>query len=373
TSPIRKRLGLRLKSLDFDEPWIVVDVHVNEDQLSRLPATNIQYCDPARPCTYVVGPGTHRRWEFLLLPDEAGQREMPHDAIWKLLAPWLQPDQARLWRAATYRFHAVVLEQWRSGAVLMAGDAAHQMPPFLAQGMCQGLRDALNLSWKLDRVLHGQADDALLDTYGHERQPQVEEITATVKRLGQIICEREPQRARERDTRLRNDQGGQVRMQLRQSLLPGIHHGVIDRDQAPAGSPFPQPSCTLGTGQAYRLLDDLLPAGFLLMLRQPPTPAQLSQWSTALQALGAQVATLNTAPPPPGVTQLQEEDGVLDGWFTRHTASAALVRPDHVVFGIAPDLAHVDALLQRACQKVALAASTDTNANINASAVSEAP
>ncbi len=114
TSPTRKQMGLALKSLDFDEPWIVVDMHVDEDKLDRLPATNVQYCHPSRPCTYVVGPGTHRRWEFLLLADEAEQREMPHEAIWQLLAPWLTPADARIWRAAAYRFHAVVLERWRN-------------------------------------------------------------------------------------------------------------------------------------------------------------------------------------------------------------------------------------------------------------------
>lgn len=91
TSPTRKQMGLTLKSLDFDEPWIVVDMHVDEDKLDRLPATNVQYCHPSRPCTYVVGPGTHRRWEFLLLADEAEQREMPHEAIWQLLAPGSRP------------------------------------------------------------------------------------------------------------------------------------------------------------------------------------------------------------------------------------------------------------------------------------------
>jgi 3-(3-hydroxy-phenyl)propionate hydroxylase len=110
TSPIRKRLGLKLKSLEFVEPWIVVDMHVSEDRLVQLPSTNIQYCNPARACTYVVGPGTHRRWEFLLLPHEAERREMPHEEIWALLSPWLRPDEAQIWRAATYRFHAVVLE-----------------------------------------------------------------------------------------------------------------------------------------------------------------------------------------------------------------------------------------------------------------------
>ena len=355
TSPTRKRLGLRLKSLDFDEPWIVVDMHVNESVLQRLPGTNIQYCNPARPCTYVVGPGTHRRWEFLLLPQEAGQREMPHDAIWQLLAPWLAPQDATIWRAATYRFHAVVLEQWRQGPVLLAGDSAHQMPPFLAQGMCQGLRDAANLAWKLDWVLKGHAGDELLDTYGAERGPQVEAVTATVKRLGQIICERDTHRARERDESLRAQQGHQVRVQLRQSLLPGIHHGLIDRDAPPIGTPFPQPVCRSvgGVGQA-RMMDDLLGHGFLLVLRDAPSQEWLVQWAEPLQSLQAQVASIDTsAPAVAGVQVLDEADGVLARWFGQYGCNAALVRPDHIVYGIAHSAAQTTGLLQHACEQLA--------------------
>ncbi|SDH75376.1 3-(3-hydroxy-phenyl)propionate hydroxylase [Variovorax sp. OV700] len=350
TSPTRKQMGLKLKSLDFDEPWIVVDMHVDEDKLDRLPATNVQYCHPSRPCTYVVGPGTHRRWEFLLLPDEAEQREMPHESIWKLLAPWLTPADARIWRAATYRFHAVVLEQWRNGRVLLAGDSAHQMPPFLAQGMCQGLRDAINLAWKLQWVLEERVPESLLDSYGDERGPQVEEVTATVKRLGQIICERDPVRAAERDRRLRDEQGGQVRMQLRQSLLPGVHHGLIDRDELPVGTPFPQAIGSIEAGAAPQMMDDLLPHGFLLVLRHAPDAAVLRALCEPAAALDVQLLCIDVAAASSGVATLVEADGILAAWFERHQCEAALVRPDHLVYGVARDAEDIEALMRRACK-----------------------
>lgn len=355
TSPVRKRLGLRLKSFEFVEPWIVVDMHVNEEKLAQLPETNIQYCNPARACTYVVGPGTHRRWEFLLLPDEVERGEMPHEAIWALLSPWLRPEEARIWRAATYRFHAVVLEEWRSGRVLLAGDAAHQMPPFLAQGMCQGLRDAANLAWKLDWVLSGRAGNKLLDSYGQERGPQVEEVTATVKRLGQIICERDAIRARERDQRLRDEQGGKVRMQLRQNLLPGIHHGLIDKDLLPVGTPFPQPSGRLSEEQLPQLMDDLVTPGFRLMLKQMPDADLLASWSEALAALKAQVVSFGGATSPAGVMQFTEDDAVVADWFAHHRCEAALVRPDHVVFGTVAQAERSGALLNKARRQLSLA------------------
>ena len=352
TSPMRKRLGLTLRSLEFDEPWVVVDVRVNDDMLGSLPATNIQYCRPERPCTYVVGPGVHRRWEFLLTAEEAARREMPDEAIWQLLAPWLRPDQAQLWRAATYRFHAVVLQRWRSGHVLLAGDAAHQMPPFLAQGMCQGLRDAANLAWKLDRVLAGQSGDALLDSYGEERGPQVEEVTATVKRLGQIICERDPARARVRDQRLRDEQGGQVKMQLRQNLLPGIRHGLIDGGTAPAGMPFPQARCLTDGTDVLRRMDDLLGRGFVLVLKSAPDAAQWQAWADALRTLGAQAVCVGDQPPTPQLLRLTEAEPVLAHWFAHHCCEAALVRPDHVVYGVAARSEDVGTLLNKACRQL---------------------
>ncbi len=74
-------------------------------------------------------------------------------------------------RAAVYRFHANVAETFRDGPVFLAGDAAHQMPPFNGQGMCTGMRDVENLSWKLAAVHRGQGGEKLLDTYDEERRP----------------------------------------------------------------------------------------------------------------------------------------------------------------------------------------------------------
>ena len=62
-------------------------------------------------------------------------------------------------RAATYRFHGLVARAAGSvGRVFLAGDAAHQTPPFFGQGMCHGMRDVANLAWKLAAVLRGHAE-----------------------------------------------------------------------------------------------------------------------------------------------------------------------------------------------------------------------
>ena len=227
SSEVREQVGIALEDLVFDEPWLVVDVLVNEEALGKLPQTAAQYCDPARPTTFIIGPRNHRRWEIMLLPGEDPQEAQEPERVWQLLSQWLTPDEATLWRAASYRFHALVASEWRRGRVFLAGDAAHQQPPFIGQGMCQGLRDSANLVWKLDHVLHGQSGEALLDSYGEERGDHVRELTTRIKAIGQVICERDPQAARERDLRILAEGGGEARTITRQEIVPPLRKGLF--------------------------------------------------------------------------------------------------------------------------------------------------
>ncbi len=169
-SEIRSMRGLSLVDQGFDQTWLVVDTTLLDPELV-LPRLAQQICDPARICTFVPGTGAHRRWEFRLQPGETREAVLEPDAIAELLAPWGTADQLVVDRAAVYRFHATVAESFRDGPVLLAGDAAHQMPPFNGQGMCTGLRDVENLSWNVAAVATGQAGDRLLDTYDQERRP----------------------------------------------------------------------------------------------------------------------------------------------------------------------------------------------------------
>jgi len=338
SSPVRRKLGITLESMDYDEPWIVVDVIVNEDSIGRLPTTNVQYCQPERPSSFITCPGNHRRWEFMTLPGEPDAGVIPEERLWRLLSRWLKPDQARIWRAAAYRFHALIADQWRSGRVLLAGDSAHQTPPFLGQGMCQGLRDVGNLAWKLEKVIRGVAPQALLDTYMQERRPHVVETTRMAKAFGCIISERDPQKARERDARMlgtgADGQPGEPKTLYRQDLIPGLAHGLISTRAPLAGKVFPQPRVSRA-GATPMLMDDLAAPDWRLVLG---ARAALP-WSEAFIVLarkhGVQPIIVGDAGMPrrAGVIAVAESEGLLQGWFETHRCAGALVRPDFYVFG----------------------------------------
>ncbi|HYF18910.1 MAG TPA: bifunctional 3-(3-hydroxy-phenyl)propionate/3-hydroxycinnamic acid hydroxylase [Ramlibacter sp.] len=345
SSTVRRLAGLPLHSYDYDEPWIVVDLKVDEAALVRLPVTNVQYCEPERPCTYIVCPGNHRRWEFMRLPGEPAEGVLEPERLWALLARWLQPGEAQLWRAAAYRFHALIARDWRSGRVLLAGDSAHQTPPFMGQGMCQGLRDAGNLAWKLAAVLRGEAHEALLDSYAAERRPHVEATTLMARQLGQLLSERDPGRARDRDARLRAEAGGGPLTLVRQALIPPLRQGLIASGAPRAGEVLPQPRVQDGTREL--LLHDLLGARWQLVLL-PEVAAQVAP-AAAAHGVAAIVLGERRAGLPTGVRAVSETGTLLRNWLTEAGVRGALVRPDHYVYGGFADAAQaLDLLRHRA-------------------------
>lgn len=185
-SPTRKRLGITPIDQGFDQHWVVIDMEWLGDE-SELRGGATQICDPERPGTFVPGDKWHRRWEFQALPGETAEELTADAKVWELVAPWMTPDQGRIIRAVSYRFHAVVAERMREGNIFLAGDSAHQMPPFNGQGLNSGLRDAFNLAWKMGMVARGTAGDQLLGTYDEERRPHAAQVVAHAVDTGRLI------------------------------------------------------------------------------------------------------------------------------------------------------------------------------------------
>jgi 3-(3-hydroxy-phenyl)propionate hydroxylase len=337
SSPTRKALGVVLDDLGFEEPWLVVDAEVDGPLVfpgfhhvpegADLQQLSIMLCDPRRPATIVPGRGNHRRWEFMLLPGE-DESTLDADAVEALVAPWVGSAPSRIVRATTYRFHGLIAETWKVGRVFLAGDAAHQTPPFFGQGMCHGMRDVANLAWKLEKVLSGGAPDALLDGYQQEREPQVRSVIASAVEAGRYICMLDPVRAAERDAEMRARQGDPVRTAA--DLITPIRGLTLDSPGA--GKRFIQPRVR-HEGQD-QLLDDATGGGLVMLLR------------------GEEARVEPAVARPLGIRQfrigmdLEDVAGDLGLWLDEHQADAVLLRPDFYVFGTASGPGGASALLR---------------------------
>ncbi len=183
----RKTLGLTLEDLRFDQEWLVVDIELNEGVDVDLPLGVRQYCNTDRPFTYVKGVRRYRRWEFQVQEHEDAAHLNSEEGLWSLLSGMVTPHQARIVRSAVYRFHAVVAPQMQLGNVFLAGDSAHQTPPFAGQGLNSGMRDALNLAWKFAFVQQELMSEKVLKTYTEERAPHVRSTIAHAVDMGRLI------------------------------------------------------------------------------------------------------------------------------------------------------------------------------------------
>ncbi len=321
-STVRRLAGLGVHDLGFCFDWLIVDVVLDEPRV--FDPLNVQVCDPARPTTAVSGGPGRRRWEFMRLPDETVEELDDERRAWELLAPWdVHPGNARLERHAVYTFNARYADRWRDGRVLLAGDAAHQMPPFAGQGMCAGIRDAANLAWKLDLVLAGRAPDALLDTYDLERLPSVGRAIELSMALGNVICVADPAAAAARDDAMAAAVGDEP---VAVPDLPDLTGGIVHPSAPDAGSLFVQGDID------GALFDDVHGAGWRLVTLDPD-PVLDDDLVAWFGSIGGRIVAL------------AEPGDVHRTWFTDHAAAWALQRPDFHLYGTATDLDDAGGLL----------------------------
>lgn len=341
----RRALGIGVEDLAFDEWWMVVDTRVRDG--IDLPEKSLQYCRPSRPASYVVGPLDLRRWEIKLLPGEDPDAFGQPENVRMLLGGFADLSQLDIWRSAVYRFHAVVAQRWRAGRVFLLGDACHQMPPFLGQGLCAGLRDVGNLAWKLDLAARGVARDALLDSYETERKPHVRAIVARAKEFGEVVGELDPQRAAARDQRLKAELARGEAETVRQKLIPDLAGGVIDAANA-GGTLFVQPRVRTRDGRTG-LLDDMVPPAFLLASRDAAPQGWLRPPAQAVwQRLGGHGVVIGDgAAGSDDAGALIEDGNLFADFLARHGAAAVIARPDGIVYATARDADGLNAAMLR--------------------------
>ncbi|MGA5417991.1 bifunctional 3-(3-hydroxy-phenyl)propionate/3-hydroxycinnamic acid hydroxylase MhpA [Streptomyces pseudogriseolus] len=313
----REAIGAVWENLRFEERWSVIDVRTKADV--RCWEGVDQICDPRRPATFMRVGEDRYRWEFRLRDSDEPVRD--------LVAPWLPTSYAgdfEILRKTQYTFRARLADRWRSGRIFLLGDAAHLTPPFIGQGLCSGLRDAYNLTWKLARVLRQAGDERLLDTYESERKPHTRHVIRLAVAMGWAMTGGQ-------------DGAAAVRRRLLAAAcrIPGLT-AMADRDLSPpltagplvrrgprgalVGTHCPQPWVT-AEGRRMRL-DELLGDSFAVLTAAAPWPSL----SALAHGLGIR------AVPATGLG----EYGALAAWLRAGRADAVLLRPDRVVMDVVP-------------------------------------
>ena len=337
-STVRALMGVKMVGTSYEEPWIAISGR------TKVPGPDFTYyvCDPRRPgfvtrCVY-----NEVRMDFLLQENERTEMMEKAAVVERLLAPYVDPQSIQLQRASVYTFQAKVAERWRDGRVFLLGDAAHVMPPFAGQGLCSGVRDAMNLSWKLALVSRGAASEALLDTYESERHPHAVDMIKTTIAMGKVLLARNRLIAALRNAllkllfRIPRTRRFVRNYEFKPKALvsQGLISGGRRRKGSAEGSYFPQPKVGLAGGKTARL-DDVGGRGFRVLtlasadgtVRQSAETLAREVGGLCLRILPAERAEEARA------GDVVDISGKLAAWFAQYHADAAVVRPDHYVYG----------------------------------------
>jgi len=328
SSKVRGSLSIKQVDLNYNRDWIVIDVKLNGE--NKLNDKAIQICDPKRLGTYIPTHLPFRRWEFLILNGEDKIEITKDSKIHELLRPWLEPSEYEIVRKAVYEFHSVLSEDFRKGNCFLLGDAAHQNPPFMGEGMMSGYRDAVNLAWKMALVVNKGIHKDILDTYQEERKPHAKFVVENSAGIGELM---EAYAAAEDPNTVPQElvakgYGSFVLPDLQEGLF---YQGKVDQSIG-AGQLLPQP-VKMENGEISKRLDILLGSGFALVskkeiLLQGEDQNFMSFLNTALVVLDQDMLDQNI-------------------WLTAFLdlGEVFLIRPDKNVFGSTSDKVSLEDLI----------------------------
>lgn len=339
---VRRALGIGEQDYGFAEPWMVCDFAFR--RAVGIPNA-LQLGDPRRPTSIISIGRSHHRFSFMLDSVEDFATERDPARVWERVVEYLCPDDAELIRVATYTFRSLVADRWRAGRIVLAGDAAHQMPPFLGQGMVSGIRDAQNLAFKLDLILRGICGQDLLDTYQLEREPHVRALIEKGIELGRAQTIRDPELAALRDRELlARRASSRAPDKLR---FPPLVDGFLATTSAPGRGDLSVQGVVENDRRRARL-DEVAGGGFQLLLGSGPF-ADVAD-SVAMRALaesGVHVVLIGDGEPVshPFATPVRDVEGTYRKWFAEWGCSAVAVRPDFYVYGTANGVEATRALI----------------------------
>lgn len=274
----REAVGASVEEVAPKRPWIIADTLLrNPDDAALLPDCFRYILASERLTIYAHGFGLNRRWEFQL---GEGEEVPSRETVIGWLSAYVDPARVEILRIAPYAHTSLLASSWRKGRILVAGDAAHMMPPSAGQGMCSGVRDVVNLAWKLHRVISGASGEELLDTYELERAPHVREILLGTLFIGnRLLGDSVYQRWRRRQMFRVLSSVPPAREYARKRGLrrPHLHVGYIDASSPLAGRFFPQFE-TERDGVCFRSDDELGYRFAQLSVRQSGLDENVVRW-----------------------------------------------------------------------------------------------
>ncbi|MFT3728106.1 MAG: bifunctional 3-(3-hydroxy-phenyl)propionate/3-hydroxycinnamic acid hydroxylase [Terricaulis sp.] len=336
-SLVRSQMDADLTDTGFSSSWLVVDILPSAELYASIPFG--QVLDPARPTTLAPAGKDRRRFEFMLIDGDDPALIAEEQSVWSLVGTWgVTQENATIVRRAIYTFHGRWAERWRDGRLLLAGDAAHQMPPFMGQGFNSGIRDANALAWRIDLVLSGYPSRNLLDSYTSERLPHVKQIVESSVALGRLICVTNPEAAQHRNAKLRMSRDNPQEAPPQPDWRLG--RGIFAKDDPTAG--FVARQARVANGDAVGLLDDVTGPGHFVLLGngidplEKASPAARDAW-TQLDGRTFKI----------GEGGLRDVDGAYAAWFDRLGRDIVLIRPDFQVYGTSNDAEPLILALQR--------------------------
>lgn len=322
---VRNALGIENEDKGFFYDWLILDM-IPKGEYVMKPA-QWQLCDPKRPTTIVPGGPGRRRWEFMVLQGESAEEMQKPENAWRLLEPWgIRPDNADLERSAVYRFQARWATQWNKGRCLIAGDAAHLMPPFAGEGMCAGIRDALAAAWRLDGILDGKFGVEVLDSYTTERKEHAKHYINFSQDLGKIICIAEDQQAAERDARMKAELEARNFAPVPTDICQ-LGRGVWCDESAHAGELSVQGVVNKDGTQGR--FDQAVGTGWsVIAYDADPTEALTPEQRAQIELLEGRLVRIGA---PGSACDAEDVSGTYAEWMKKIDAKYVLVRPDFYV------------------------------------------
>lgn len=334
---VRTHLGIPFEGTSLDQPHLVVDLAEVPDQepYSRF------ICNPKRPLNCVLGPYGGRRIEFMLLKGDDHAAIVSDDSIRRLVdlhTPY-KGLPLKIIRRAVYGLAERIAMRLQDGRVFLLGDAAHIMPPFGAQGMNSGARDAANLCWKLASVLKGALPDSALASYDTERREHIRQTIDYSVRVGKVANVRFWPLALLRDGffSLINLSSGVRRYfsEMRYMPKPVIKDGLLVHDtslhNSPVGRMLPRWELSDAQGRestidAHSNLGWML-VGIGLPQAKVADCAHIAPWDS----LGAQAISIGNGNSQSGFTRTGERGREV---FDALWGKIVVLRPDNVVAGL---------------------------------------